>query len=152
MYDRNTLTRVKDMNRMTRVSYLEWVSHQDFKNITYVGFLSHFVCVFCLCLCLCCCLFHCLCLCICVLLLFLNSFHHNLSEYVWWSLRAVILIIFGVMTDRPTYSNSTFRLSPSGSVLSHWLMFSIYSMFSVFSMFSQLTPCSPVGMAGWSNL
>ena len=32
-----------------------------------------------LCLCLC----HCLCLCTCVLLLFLNSFHHKLSEYVW---------------------------------------------------------------------
>ena len=36
-----------------------------------------------LCLCLCRCLCHCLCLCICVLLLFLNSFHHKLSEYVW---------------------------------------------------------------------
>ena len=50
MYDRNTLTRVKDMNRMTRVtylsSYLEWVSHQDFKNVAYVGFFRHFLCVF----------------------------------------------------------------------------------------------------------
>ena len=36
--------------RMTRVrylsSYLDWVSHQDFKNIAYVGFSRHFVCVF----------------------------------------------------------------------------------------------------------
>ena len=38
------------MNRMTRVrylsSYLEWVSPQDFKDIAYVGFFRHFVCVF----------------------------------------------------------------------------------------------------------
>ena len=27
-------------------SNLEWVSHQDFKNIAYVGFFRHFVCVF----------------------------------------------------------------------------------------------------------
>ena len=63
------------MNRMTRVwylsSYLDWVSHQDFKNIAYVGFFQA------LCLCLC------LCHCFCVLLWFLNSCHHKLSEYVW---------------------------------------------------------------------
>ena len=37
------------VNRMTRVrylsSYLEWLSHQDFKNIAYVGFFKYFVCV-----------------------------------------------------------------------------------------------------------
>ena len=49
LYDRNRLTRVTGVNRMTKVrylsSYLEWVSHQDFKNIAYVGFFRHFVCV-----------------------------------------------------------------------------------------------------------
>ena len=35
-------------------------------------------------LCLCHCLCYCLSLCICVLLWYLNSFHHKLSEYVWF--------------------------------------------------------------------
>ena len=50
LYDRNRVTRVTGVNRMARVrylsSYLEWVSHQDFKNIAYVGFFRYFVCVF----------------------------------------------------------------------------------------------------------
>ena len=42
--------------------------------------------------------------CICLLLQFFNSYRHRLSEYVFyaglWSLWAVLLIIFEVMTER----------------------------------------------------
>ena len=47
-------------------SYLECLSLQDFKNIAHVEFSGEFVCV-------CAFLF---------VFLFLNSFHHKLSEYV----------------------------------------------------------------------
>ena len=106
MYDRNTLTRVKDMNRMTRVtylsSYLEWVSHQDFKNVAYVGFFRHFLCVFVF----------------VVVFVIVFVFVFVSSYYFWiafiisfqnmygyrglWSLRAGIMIIFEVMTDTHT--------------------------------------------------
>ena len=107
MYDRNTLTRVKDMNRMTRVtylsSYLEWVSHQDFKNVAYVGFFRHFLCVFVF----------------VVVFVIVFVFVFVSSYYFWiafiisfqnmygyrglWSLRAEIMIIFEVMTDKPSH-------------------------------------------------
>ena len=50
------------------------------------GFQKYSICwvfqALCLCLFLFRCLFHCVCICICVFLLFLNSFHHKLSEHV----------------------------------------------------------------------
>ena len=106
------------MNRMTRVtylsSYLEWVSHQDFKNVAYVGFFRHFLCVFVF----------------VVVFVIVFVFVFVSSYYFWiafiisfqnmygyrglWSLRAEIMIIFEVMTDGHTHSNSTYRLGPSG--------------------------------------
>ena len=122
MYDQNTLTRVKDMNRMTRVtylsSYLEWVSHQDFKNVAYVGFFRHFLCVF----------VFIIVFVIVFVFVFVSSYYfwiafiisfQNMYGYRGlWSLRAEIMVIFEVMTDTHTHthtdSKSTYRLGPSG--------------------------------------
>ena len=46
----NRVTRVTGVNRMTRVrypsSYVEYLSHQDFKKVSHVRCFNHFVCVF----------------------------------------------------------------------------------------------------------
>ena len=112
MYDRNRVTRVTGVNRMTRVrylsSYLEWVSHQDFKNIAYVGFFRHFVCVF------------------VIVFVFVIAFVFVfVSSYDFW---IAIIISFQnmygyrglwsleLMTEGHTHSNSTYRLGPSGKM------------------------------------
>ena len=103
---------------MTRVrylsSYLDWVSHQDFKNIAYVGFFRHFVCVF---------VFVVVFVIVFVFVFvssydfwiaFIISFQNMYGYRGLWSLRAEIMVIFEVMTDTHTDSKSTYRLSPSG--------------------------------------
>ena len=95
---------------MTRVrylsSYLEWVSHQDFKNIAYVGFFRHFVCVF---------VFVVVFVIVFVFVFvssydfwiaFIISFQNMYGYRGLWSLRAEIFIIFEVMMDIHTYYNS----------------------------------------------
>ena len=95
---------------MTRVrylsSYLEWVSHQDFKN---VGCFRAFVCVF-----------------VFVILFvfvfmssydfwiaFIISFQNMYGYRDLWSLRAEIMVIFEVMTDRHTQSHTSIPLIDS---------------------------------------
>ena len=116
MYDLNRVTRVTrvtGVNRMTRVrylsSYLEWVSHQDFKNIAYVGFFRHFVCVF---------VFVVVFVFVFVSsydfwIAFIISFQNMYGYRGLWSLRAVILIIFEVMTYIHTYIHTPFPLIDS---------------------------------------
>ena len=85
LYNRNRVTRVTGLNRMTRV--MGEVSIIIFGMSKSSGFPKYSICwvfqALCLCLCLCRCLCHCLCICICVLLWFLNSSHHKVSKYVW---------------------------------------------------------------------
>ena len=117
MYDRNTLSRVKDMNRMTRVtylsSYLEWVSHQDFKNVAYVGFFRHFLCVF---------VFVVVFVIVFVFVFvssydfwiaFIISFQNMYGYRGLWGLRADIMIIFEVMTDTKTHTQTPIPLIDS---------------------------------------
>ena len=93
-------------DRVTRVrylsSYLEWVSHQDFKNIAYVGFFRHFVCVF---------VFVVVFVIVFVFVFvssydfwiaFIISFQNMYGYRGLWGLRADIMITFQVMTDTHT--------------------------------------------------
>ena len=103
MYDWNRVTRVTrvtGMNRMTRVrylsSYLEWVSHQEFKNIAYVGCFRYFVVVF-----------------IFVFsydfwIAFVMSFQNMYGYMGLWSLWAALLIIFELMTHY-THIHTTYK-------------------------------------------
>ena len=117
LYDRNRVTRVAGVNRMTRVryllSYLEWVSHQDFKNIAYVGFFRHFLCVF----------VFVVVFVIVFVFVFVSSYDFGIAFIIsfqkmygyWglWSLRAEILTIFEVMTG---------TVSPIPLIdLAHWV-------------------------------
>ena len=93
------------------------MSHQDFENIAYAGYFRHFVCVF---------VFVAVFVIVFVFafvlcdLWFLNSFHHKLSEYVWFwgSVKPTSRYIDHLWSDGgQTYihsqSNSTYRLGPS---------------------------------------
>ena len=99
---------------MTRVrylsSYLDWVSHQDFKNIAYVGFFRHFVCVF---------VFVVVFVIVFVFVFvscydfwttFIISFHNMYGYRGLWSLWAEIMIIFEVMTDIHTHTHTPIPL------------------------------------------
>ena len=91
---------------MTRLRYLssnlEWVSHQDFTNIAYVGFFRHFVCVF---------VFVVVFAIVFVFVFvssydfwitFIISFQNMYGYRGLWGLWADIMIIFEVMTDTHT--------------------------------------------------
>ena len=94
-------------------SNLEWVSHQDFKNIAYVGFFRHFVCVF---------VFVVVFAIVFVFVFvssydfwiaFIKSFHNMYGYRGLWSLRAEIMTIFEVMTHIHTYITTPFPLIDS---------------------------------------
>ena len=91
---------------MYRSSYLEWVSHQDFKNIAYVGCCRNFVYVF---------VFDVVFVIVFVFVFvssydfwiaFIISFQNMYGYRGLWSLRAEKMVIFEVMTDTHTHSHT----------------------------------------------
>ena len=107
-----------------------WVSHQDFRNIACVGFFRKFVCVF----------FFVVVFVIVFVFVFVSSYDfwiafiisfQNMYGYRGlWSLRAVLFIIFEVMTyihtHIHTYSISTYRVKKAFSYKGRMKMLSLY--------------------------